>query len=69
MGRPNVALVEKQAAEGFVTVPEAARITSVSERGIRTWTRTGRVDVRRVGGLVFVNVDSLRRVAGMEAAS
>lgn len=69
MPKARTVLIERLEREGYITVPEASRLTDVAERSIRTWTRTGRVDVRRVGGLVFVNVESLRRVAGMEAAS
>lgn len=64
MPRVRDVLIEKQEAEGFITVPEASRRTSVAERSIRTWTRTGRVEIRRVGGLVFVELASLKRVVG-----
>lgn len=69
MGRPNEALVEAQARDGYVTVAEAARLTKVTERGIRTWTRTGRVTTKRIGAMVFVNLESLRQVAGIARAS
>jgi hypothetical protein len=37
----------------------------MSERSIRTWTRSERLNVRRVGRLVFVEIESLNRLAGV----
>lgn len=65
MPKVGEALIERLRGEGYVTVPEASERTAVAERSIRTWTRTGRVKVRRVGGLVFVEIKSLNEVVGV----
>jgi hypothetical protein len=64
MPRVRQVLLDKQEAEGFITVPEASKRTAVAERSIRTWTRNGKVRVRRVGGLVFVELASLLEEVG-----
>lgn len=69
MPRVRPVLIDRLRREGFVTVEEASRLTDVAERSIRTWTRNGKVAVRRVGSLVFVNRQSLDRQVGLERAS
>lgn len=61
-------LAERLEREGFVTVAEGSRRTSLTERVIRNWVRAGSVAAKRVGGIVFVEIESLNRAAGMEAS-
>lgn len=58
-------LIDRLRGEGYVTVREASKRTEMSERSIRTWTRSERLNVRRVGRLVFVEIESLNRLAGV----
>lgn len=69
MGKPRPVLIDRLEREGYVTVPRASVLTDVAERSLRTWTRTGRVETRRVGGLVFVKLTSLWAAVGIGAAS
>lgn len=78
MPRVSEVLIERLRHEGYITVPEAAELTKVGERTIRTWTRgtpeaaqrAGRVfvRVRKVGSLVFVEKASVCAAAGMPVA-
>jgi hypothetical protein len=62
-------LIERLEGEGFITVPVASALTKVGERTIRTWTRTGRIKIKRVGALVFVELASLCAAAGLPLAA
>ena len=43
-----------------VSATEAARLLSVSEKTLRTWTAQGKITARRVGGRVLYSVKQLR---------
>lgn len=63
-------LIDSQRRFGYVTVPEAAQLSGVCERTIRTWTRRdpSTVKIRRLGPmLIFVEVADLIRVTGAPA--
>lgn len=68
MPKIRASLAERLSDDGFVTVAEASRRTSIHPRTIRNWTRSGHVKTRKVGlTFVFVELTSLLAFVGTPA--
>jgi excisionase family DNA binding protein len=55
--------------EGFISLKEFAEALDVSEERVQAWIRDGELPVVRLGRLVFIPKDVLRRMLDRQGAS
>jgi hypothetical protein len=56
--------IDEMRRQGFIGTAEAAAITNLPDSTLRSWARTKRVRSCRVGTSLFLEIDSLKDVAG-----
>lgn len=61
-GRTNASDMDATITEGFISLKEFAGALRVSEERVRAWIRDGVLPVVRLGRLVFIPKDALRRM-------
>jgi len=54
-------------ARGWIVLAEASETTGIATSTLRTWVTDGKIVAKKVGGVVFVSVESLNEVAGVSS--
>ena len=67
MGKPGEPWRESMRARGWIVLAEASETTGIATSTLRTWVTDGKIVAKKVGGVVFVSVESLNEVAGVSS--
>jgi len=64
----NASVMDALLTEGFTSLKEFAEALNVSEERVQAWIRDGVLPVVRLGRLVFIPKDALRRMLERQEA-
>jgi predicted site-specific integrase-resolvase len=65
VGKPGDPWRESMRARGWIVLSEASKATGIATSTLRTWVADGKIVAKKVGGIVFVDAESLNRAAGV----